>query len=162
MCPFILFYMYRLSYSCHNLQTHSFSKNIFFYTTNVKHWDCVENNYFTTSTSAEDACHLSSAPECSDVSNDVGSVCVSDSTGTEGTTSTNTSLECKSITSLSIKKRPAWNAHSETQLWFHSTKKKCKAKPQLAKPKQEEMAKCIEDFKEIDIEVCGICLSEND
>ena len=24
------------------------------------------------------------------------------------------------------------------------------------------MAKCIEDFEEIDIEACGICLSEND
>ena len=159
MCPFILFYMHGLSYSYHNLQTHSCSKNIFFYITNVKHWDYVENNYVTLSTSAKDTCHLSSAPECYDMSNGVGSVCVSDSTGTEGTTSTNTSLECESITSLSIKKRPAGNAHRETQLWFHSTKKKCKVKPQLAKLKQEEMAKCVEDFEEIDIEVCGICLS---
>ena len=52
--------------------------------------DCTENDYATTSTSAEDTCHLSSALEHYDVSNDVGSICRSDSTGTEGTTSTNT------------------------------------------------------------------------
>ena len=44
----------------------------------------------TTSRCAEDTCHLLSAPEHYDVSNDVGSVCVFDSTGTEGITSTNT------------------------------------------------------------------------
>ena len=46
--------------------------------------DCAENDYVTTSTCAKDTCHLSSAPEHYDVSNDVGSFCGSDTTGAEG------------------------------------------------------------------------------
>ena len=201
---------------------------------------CAENDYVTTSTCAEDTCHLLSAPALYDVSNDAGSVCVSDNTGDESTTSTNTcdhlpniaktpmetpdvsslrylshqisnqenlhdistmqetaistcqqmelalrdcmnieaikaerkhlnttltivtSLECKHIMNFPVKKRPAPNAHSEIYLQFHSTMKKHKVKTQLGKHNQQEMAKYIEDFEEIDIELCGICFNKYD
>ena len=56
----------------------------------------------------------------------------------------------------------------EIQLRFHFTKKKHYVKPRLAKPNHEEVSnvlrsvKCIENFEDVEIEVCGICFSVND
>ena len=72
-----------------------------------------------------------------------------------------TFLEDQTITNIACKKRPAPNAHSETQLRFYLTKKR-KVKPHLAKPNSEEMVKCMDDLEEVEVEICGVCFCEND
>jgi hypothetical protein len=73
-----------------------------------------------------------------------------------------TSLQHHDIAALPVKKKPAANAQSKTQVRFFSTKKKRKVKPRLAKPKREELTKCIEDFEDLEVDVCAVCFREND
>ena len=63
---------------------------------------------------------------------------------------------------LPQKRKIAPNAHIQPQLRFISTKKKQQKKPRLAKPSNDEIAKCIETLDDVEIEVCGICFREND
>ena len=63
---------------------------------------------------------------------------------------------------LPQKRKLAPNTHIEPQLRFVSTKKKRQKATRLAKPSNDEIAKCIVSLDDVEIEVCGICFREND
>ena len=63
---------------------------------------------------------------------------------------------------LQIRKRPAPNANSEKQIRFQSTKKRVSLS-RWAKPTTEEEERVKENMSMlISIEVCGVCLKEDD
>ena len=66
-----------------------------------------------------------------------------------------------SISQLPVRKRPSSNALAEKQSFYSTRQKKATVKT-LAKPSSEEIIKCKEVLKDVEIIVCAICLKEDD